>query len=239
LNHQIIRLTVWIRLGRSQPLNGNIFFQKLVGGHWTALHSKIKAGIIRGDPYLGMRNFVTVIALMVSMAGIFVSLAREELRCKLGLSAESCHPSAEKLKELPKHPIDFSDFTKPASQILNDKPESIEQGSLEKSDSQPITSPNLDKISNESDLDSKATKILKPVPENSDKLIIPSAELGTSNPGSTPPDSVSPELNPPAHESNQMDNNDSAASANDSLPVENSNDNPSQPIPVIPPPQVN
>jgi hypothetical protein len=186
-----------------------------------------------------MRNFVTVIALMVSMAGIFVSLAREELRCKLGLSAESCHPSAEKLQELPKNPINFSDFTKPASQILNDKPESIEQGSLEKSDSQPITSPNLDKISNESDLDSKATKILKPVPENSDKSIIPSAESGTSNPENTPSDSVSPELNHSAHESNQMDNNDSAASANDSLPVENSNDNPSQPIPVIPPPQVN
>ena len=186
-----------------------------------------------------MRNFVTVIALMVSMAGVFVYLAREELRCKLGLSAESCHPSAEKLKELPKNPIDFSDFTKPASQILNDKPESIEQGSLEKSDSQPITSPNLDKISNESDLDSKATKILKPVPENSDKSIIPATELGTSNPENTSPNSTSPQLSYPAHESNQMANDDSAASANDSPLAEHGNDNPSQPIPVIPPPQTN
>jgi hypothetical protein len=186
-----------------------------------------------------MRNFVTFIALMVSMAGIFVSLAREELRCKLGLSAEACQPSAEKLKKLPKNPVNHSDFTKPASEVLNNKPESVKQGSLEKSSSQPITSPNPDAKTNEVESDSKATKILKSDPENSDKSIIPSAESGTSNPENTPSDSVSPELNHSAHESNQMDNNDSAASANDSLPVENSNDNPSQPIPVIPPPQVN
>jgi len=183
-----------------------------------------------------MRNFVTFIALMVSMAGIFVSLAREELRCKLGLSAEACQPSAEKLKKLPKNPVNHSDFTKPASEVLNNKPESVKQGSLEKSSSQPITSPNPDAKTNEVESDSKATKILKSDPENSDKSIIPSTEPGTSNQENTPSDSISPELNPPSHESNQMDNDDSAASAND---FQNSNDNSSQPIPVIPPPQVN
>jgi hypothetical protein len=185
-----------------------------------------------------MKNVVTVIALMVSMAGIFVSLAREELRCKLGLSAEACQPSAENLEKLPKNPINYSDFTKPISEVLNDKPESVKQDSLEKSSSQPVTSPNPDTKTNEVESDSQATKILKPDPENSDKSIIPSAELGTSNPEITPPDSVSPELNPPAHETDQMVNDDSAASANDSPPVEHRNDNPSQPIPVIPPPQI-
>ena len=63
--------------------------------------------------------------------------------------------------------------------------------------------------------------------------------MGTSNPENTPPDSVSPELNPPAHESNQMDNDNSAASGNNFPPAENNNDSPSQPIPVIPPPQAN
>jgi hypothetical protein len=184
-----------------------------------------------------MRNVVTVIALMVSMAGIFVSLAREELRCKFGLSSEACQPSVENLKESPKNPINYSDFTKPLSEALNDKPESVKQGSLEKSSSQPVTSPNPDTKTNEVESDSQATKILKPDPENSDKSIIPSAELGTSNPEITPPDSTNTESNPPAHESDQMGNDDSAASAKDSLTVEQSHDKPSQSIPVIPPPE--
>jgi hypothetical protein len=186
-----------------------------------------------------MRNVVTVIALMVSMAGIFVSLAREELRCKLGLSAEACQPSVENLKESPKNPVNYSDFTKPASAVLNDKPTSVEQGSLEKSSSEPITSPNPDKTKTEADPDSQATKILKPDPENSDKSIIPSADPRTSSPENSPSNSTSPELNPPTKESNQMANDGSAASANDSPPAEHGNDNPIQPIPVIPPPQSN
>jgi hypothetical protein len=186
-----------------------------------------------------MRNFVTVIALMVSTTGIFVSLAREELRCKFGLSSEACQPSVENLKKSPKNPVNYSDFTKTLSEVLNDNPESAKQGSLEKSSSQTITSPNPDTKTEEAESDSKATKILKPDPENSDKSIIPSAESGTSNPENTPSDSVSPELNPPAHESNQMDNNDAAASANDSPSAEHENDNPSQSILVIPAPQTN
>jgi hypothetical protein len=184
-----------------------------------------------------MRNFVTVIALMVSTTGIFVSLAREELRCKFGLSSEDCQPSVENLKKSPKNPVNYSDFTKPISEVLNDKPESVKQGSLEKSSSQPVTSPNPDTKTNEVESDSQATKILKPDPENSDKSIIPSAELGTSNPEITPPDSTNTESNPPAHESDQMGNDDSAASAKDSLTVEQSHDKPSQSIPVIPPPE--
>ena len=190
-----------------------------------------------------MRNFVTVIALMVSMAGIFVSLAREELRCKLGLSGEACQPSAENFKKSPKNPVNDSDFTKPLSEVLNNKPESVEQGALEKPSSQSITPLNsrkqTDQKTIESDADTKATKILKSDTENSDKLIIPSAESGTSTPENTTPDSISPELNSPDHESNPMANDDSAASANGSAHSEHSDDNASQPIPVIPPPQTN
>jgi len=188
-----------------------------------------------------MRNFVTVIALMVSMAGIFVSLAREELRCKLGISAAACQPSAEKLRELPKNSVNYSDFTKPAWKVLNDKPESFGQGSLEKFSSQPITSPNPDNTRTEADPDSKATKILKPDPENTDKSIIPSTEPGTSTSDNTPSNSTNPELNSPAHESNQMADDDSAASTNDSPPAQHSNinDSPSHTIPVIPPAQTN
>jgi len=185
-----------------------------------------------------MRNVVTVIALMVSMTGIFVSLAREELRCKLGLSAQACQPSAEKLKELPQNPINHSDFTKPASQVLNDKPEAVGQGSLEKSNPQPIASPNSD-TTPKSEPDSEATKILKPETANTDKSLTPPTESGTSSPENPSPDSTNAESNPPAHESDQMANDDSAASGNDSPSVEHSTDKPGQPIPVIPPLQGN
>jgi hypothetical protein len=40
-----------------------------------------------------MRNALTVFALFLSGTGIFVSLAREELRCRVGLSSEVCSPA--------------------------------------------------------------------------------------------------------------------------------------------------
>lgn len=40
-----------------------------------------------------MRNFLTLVALLLSSTGIFVSLAREELRCRIGLSSSECSPS--------------------------------------------------------------------------------------------------------------------------------------------------
>lgn len=43
-----------------------------------------------------MRNALTVFALLLSGIGIFVSLAREELRCRVGLSSEVCSPAIAK-----------------------------------------------------------------------------------------------------------------------------------------------
>ena len=37
-----------------------------------------------------MRDFIAVTALLVSLSGIAVSLAREEVRCYIGLNAEPC-----------------------------------------------------------------------------------------------------------------------------------------------------
>lgn len=37
-----------------------------------------------------MRNLLTLVALLLSTTGIVVSLAREELRCRLGLSSAEC-----------------------------------------------------------------------------------------------------------------------------------------------------
>ncbi len=40
-----------------------------------------------------MRNALTIFALLLSSTGIFVSLAREELRCRVGLSSTECPPA--------------------------------------------------------------------------------------------------------------------------------------------------
>jgi hypothetical protein len=37
-----------------------------------------------------MRNLLTLVALLVSVSGIAVSLAREEVRCYLGLESVKC-----------------------------------------------------------------------------------------------------------------------------------------------------
>lgn len=42
-----------------------------------------------------MKNFFTVFALMVSMTGVAISLAREEVRCYLNLSSSACHSANE------------------------------------------------------------------------------------------------------------------------------------------------
>ena len=186
-----------------------------------------------------MKNFVTVIALMVSMTGIFVSLAREELRCKLGLSGDACRSSTEKFQESPKTSVNHSDFIKPASEVLHNKPESVEQGSLQKSSPQPVSSPDINKIIPASTPEINANKILKPDTENPDKSIIPATEPVTSSLENSSPGSPKPELPYPAHENSQMINDDSAASANNSPPAKRDNINSNQPIPVIPPPQTN
>lgn len=42
-----------------------------------------------------MKNALTVLALTLSISGIVVSLAREEVRCYLGLSSLACPPSRD------------------------------------------------------------------------------------------------------------------------------------------------
>ncbi len=50
------------------------------------------------------KYFLSMTALMVSVAGIGVSLAREEFRCYLGLSSPECNPSA--IKSISPMPIE-------------------------------------------------------------------------------------------------------------------------------------
>jgi hypothetical protein len=75
-----------------------------------------------------MRDLITLTALVVSISGIAVSLAREEVRCHLGFPSASCPQSSPVQGEKPE--ID-SDRPDPPSQpaasqpkILRDRPES-------------------------------------------------------------------------------------------------------------------
>jgi len=49
-----------------------------------------------------MKNFVTLLALIVSVSGIVVSLAREEVRCFVGLNAETCQSKHNGSSESPR-----------------------------------------------------------------------------------------------------------------------------------------
>ncbi|WP_013321531.1 hypothetical protein [Gloeothece verrucosa] len=60
-----------------------------------------------------MKNFLTVFALMVSVSGIAVSLAREEVRCYLGLSSSACHSTDE--SHLSPRKIHFSESDRRSS----------------------------------------------------------------------------------------------------------------------------
>lgn len=54
---------------------------------------------------VGMRDLLTLVALIVSSAGVIVSLTREEVRCYLGLPSTACQTSSrEASPSLPQHP---------------------------------------------------------------------------------------------------------------------------------------
>ena len=75
-----------------------------------------------------MRDFITVTALLVSFSGIVVSLAREEVRCYLGLNAEPCQVRETKSPESSPPQI-----VPDASDIVRDRPSSEEKPSTNES----------------------------------------------------------------------------------------------------------
>lgn len=78
-----------------------------------------------------MRNAVAVVALLISVGGIFVSLAREEMRCYLGLANECgiqekmSDPSPEPIQESVKEPQKEETVSSPKTveRVTESKPE--------------------------------------------------------------------------------------------------------------------
>ncbi len=62
-----------------------------------------------------MRDVLTVLALAISLSGIAVSLAREEVRCYMGLQSNECQATQPKFPQLPKIPSLSQEDTQPAA----------------------------------------------------------------------------------------------------------------------------
>ena len=110
-----------------------------------------------------MRDFITVTALLVSLSGIAVSLAREEVRCYLGLNAEPCQ-----VKETQSPGSSPPSTASESSDINRDRPSSEEK-------------PNP----NESPLDSGDT--LPSNPKISPETPVTETQPPTTHPDSSPP----------------------------------------------------
>ncbi|MEB3312358.1 MAG: hypothetical protein VKJ02_19200 [Snowella sp.] len=175
-----------------------------------------------------MRNVITVVALMVSIIGIFVSLAREELRCRLGLQSAECRSFIPNSNELTNH-------SKPTSPNVKE--------SLSESSTTPLVTPRQSSTESRSPEknaeptpETSGTKILKSTGE---KLTQPTEGV---NPEASPAESsvnqVSPpqtaDAAPPPQESGQLEPKPDPAIAHEQKPdPPQSHEN--QPIQVIPP----
>ncbi|MFM8295264.1 MAG: hypothetical protein ACKN9E_12055 [Microcystaceae cyanobacterium] len=76
-----------------------------------------------------MRNLLTVTALLISVTGIVVSLAREELRCQLGLQSAECagrvereQPSAATAQEATPERVTTRGNRNPAQMLIEKLP---------------------------------------------------------------------------------------------------------------------
>lgn len=86
------------------------------------------------------KYFFSMTALMISVAGIGVSLAREEFRCYLGLSSAECNPSA--IKSTSPMPIEQKfeqkatpDPAEKSTPLITKSNDSLEHNSFQKTES--------------------------------------------------------------------------------------------------------
>lgn len=175
-----------------------------------------------------MRNLITVIALIVSITGVFVSLAREELRCRLGLQSAECRSSIPNSNELTNHSNPTSPNVKESQSESSTTPvETSEQSASETRSPQKSSEPNPE---------TTATQILKSKEESLSKskpteAINPEASPATSSDSQVSTPNALDSAVPP-HEASQLDPEPNAAIANDSKPSQSQEN---QPIQVIPP----
>ncbi|WP_353673480.1 hypothetical protein [Synechocystis sp. LKSZ1] len=125
-----------------------------------------------------MKNTLTVVALLLSITGIFVSLAREELRCRLGL-AEAC-------TSVPSQPIFPGPSLEPSRkpELGELKPEPSPPSSEATTPSEipsPLSSP-----------ESTPTPVVEPLPSPSPIEALPAPESPTPAPETAIPIPVLP-----------------------------------------------
>ncbi|MGL5033715.1 MAG: hypothetical protein ACRC6M_07935 [Microcystaceae cyanobacterium] len=172
-----------------------------------------------------MRNLITAFALLVSLTGVFVSLAREELRCKLGLNSEECAKALQKTEPIPDAiaPGSKNVATPPRRSQVSTSEEMPDQKAIQVLESPPQTElSTTNKMTQGEDKTTDITgqKMLKPTEEKA----VP--ELPTTDQAT----SINPEI--PAHESSQMDTSNNSENDQNSGNVAPN----AEPIPVIAPP---
>ena len=179
-----------------------------------------------------MRNAITVVALLISMTGIFVSLAREELRCKLGLNSADCPPLSSRTTSSQENQPNFSlpkilkKHSTPTENVRNE----------EKSTVTPQQSPEIPKLSG---IDTTKTEAMGNTllnsdsePANTTKNENSPLNSGPSNP--EPVENAKATSEYPSQESSQIDQeNQNNNSSPTQTPSHLAPDG--QPIPVIPP----
>jgi hypothetical protein len=182
-----------------------------------------------------MRNAITVVALLISMTGIFVSLAREELRCKLGLNSADCPPLSSRTTSSQENQPNFS-----LPKIFKNHSTTTENvKNKEKSAETPQQSPEIPQLSgiDTTKTEAMGNKLLKSDSEASNTIQNETSPFnsGPSNPEPVENAKVTSEY--PSQESSQIDQENQNNPSNDSSPAQT----PShlapdgQPIPVIPP----
>jgi hypothetical protein len=108
-----------------------------------------------------MRNILTVVALLVSLSGIAASLLREEMRCYLGLTSQTCTTS-----EKPTLPVSLpekkqeSTGLKSVKSIINPKPSN--------SSSDIIIAPSPNSLSSDQESESVSSENSSPSVSESD-----------------------------------------------------------------------
>ncbi|MEB3189334.1 MAG: hypothetical protein VKL42_03205 [Snowella sp.] len=182
-----------------------------------------------------MRNAITVVALLISMTGIFVSLAREELRCKLGLNSTDCPPISSRTNFRQENQPHFS-----LPRILKNHSTTTETGkNEEKSTAIPQASPESPKAS---DIDTTKTEAMgnkllnsDSEPANTTKNETAPLNSGPSHP--EPVENAKATSEYPSQESSQMDQENQNNPSHDSSPAQPASHlaPDGQPIPVIPP----
>lgn len=180
-----------------------------------------------------MRNTIAMLALLISISGIFVSLAREELRCKLGLNSLDC--SSTSARKAPNQD-NQSSFSRP--KILNQDSAPSERNKTEEKSTEiyrePFSASQEISTTDTPRTEITGNKVLKPGVESSSGTNRNGSVQDANSVNASPIENAKAAPDDSSQESSPMDLGQQTNDSNPSqTPLPLAPDG--QPIPVIPP----